>query len=299
MVISDTCIKRPVFAAVLSLVILLVGLISYSRLVVRELPKIDQPVVSVSTTYRGASADVMESQVTKPLEDSLSGIEGVDVITSSSRAEQSDITVTFKLSRDPDSAASDVRDKVSRVRGRLPQGIDESTVSKTDVDAFPILFIAFASDRHTQIQQSDYANLYIRPRLSTLPGVADVRIFGERRSSMRVWLDRAKLAAYRITTQDVEDAIRRQNVEIPAGRIESAKREFNVMSQTDLATPEQFGAIIVREANGYRMSASSRVFAAILPFRLALYVNLPLIRWILLSQRAVRSLKLTRRYPKA
>jgi multidrug efflux pump len=253
MVLSDVCIKRPVFAAVLSLAILLVGLISYSRLAVRELPKIDQPIVTVTTTYRGASADVMESQVTKPLEDSLSGIEGVDILTSSSRAEQSDITVTFKLSRDPDSAAADVRDKVSRVRGRLPQLIDEPVLAKTDADAFPIMFIAFSSDRHTQMEQSDYANLYIRPRLGTLPGAADVRINGERKSSMRVWLDRGKLAAYKVTTGDVEDAIRRQNVEIPAGRIESAKREFNVLSQTDLATPEQFGAIIIKDAGGYQV----------------------------------------------
>jgi multidrug efflux pump len=252
-VLSDICIKRPVFAAVLSLVILLVGLISYSRLAVRELPKIDQPIVNVTTTYRGASADVMESQVTKPLEDSLSGIEGVDVITSSSRAEQSDITVVFKLSRDPDSAAADVRDKVSRVRGRLPANIDEPILAKTDADAFPIVFIAFSSDRHTQIQQSDYANLYIRPRLNTLPGAADVRINGERKSSMRIWLDRGKLASLKLTTQDVEEAIRRQNVEIPSGRIESAKREFSVLSQTDLATPEQFGAIIVRDAGGYQI----------------------------------------------
>lgn len=253
MVLSDICIKRPVFAAVLSLVILLVGLISYSRLSVRELPKIDQPVVNVTTNYRGASADVMESQVTKPLEDSLSGIEGVDIMTSSSRAEQSDITVTFKLSRDPDSAAADVRDKVSRVRNRLPQGIDEPVLAKSDADAQPIMFIAFASDRHTQMQQSDYANLYIRPRLNTLPGAADVRINGERRSSMRIWLDHTKLAAFKLTTQDVEDAIRRQNVEIPSGRIESQKREFNVLSQTDLATPEQFGAVVVRDVGGYQV----------------------------------------------
>jgi multidrug efflux pump len=253
MVLSDICIKRPVFAAVLSLAILLVGMISFSRLAVRELPKIDQPIVTVTTTYRGASADVMESQVTKPLEDSLSGIEGVDILTSSSRAEQSDITVTFKLSRDPDSAAADVRDKVSRVRGRLPQLIDEPVLAKTDADAFPIMFIAFSSDRHTQMEQSDYANLYIRPRLGTLPGAADVRINGERKSSMRIWLDLGKLAAYKLTTNDVEDAIRRQNVEIPAGRIESVKREFNVLSQTDLATPDQFGAIIVKDAGGYQV----------------------------------------------
>jgi multidrug efflux pump len=251
MTLSDICIKRPVFATVLSLAILLIGLIAYTRLPVRELPKIDEPIVTVTTTYRGASADVIESQVTKPLEDSLSGIEGVDVMTSTSRSEQSDITVRFKLTRDPDSAAADVRDKVARVRGRLPTSIDEPVIAKTEADAFPIMFIAFSSTRHSQLEQSDYANLYIRPRLATLPGAADVRIFGERKSSMRIWLDRSKLAAYRLTPADVEDAIRRQNVEIPAGRIESSKREFNVLSQTDLATPDEFGAIVVRDAAGY------------------------------------------------
>ena len=251
MLLSDICIKRPVFASVLSLGILLIGLISFFRLPVRELPKIDEPIVTVTTIYRGASADVMESQVTKPLEDSLSGIEGVDVMTSSSRAEQSDITIRFKLIRDPDSAAADVRDKTSRIRGRLPQGIDEPIIAKTEADAFPIMWIAFASDRHSQRETSDYANQYIRPRLGTLPGAADVRIFGERKTSMRIWLDRGKLAAYKLTPAEVEDAIRRQNSEIPAGRIESTRREFTVLSQTDLATPDEFGAIIIRDAGGY------------------------------------------------
>lgn len=251
MTLPEICIRRPVFATVLSLAILLIGVISYFRLPVREFPKIDEPIVSVETTYRGASADVMESQVTRPLEDSLSGIEGVDVMTSVSRTETSSISIRFKLSRDPDAAAADVRDKVSRVRGRLPQGIDEPVIAKTDADAFPIMFIGFSSDRHTRLETSDYANRNIRPRLLTLPGAADVRIFGERKISMRVWLDRARLAAYRLTPQDVEEAIRRQNVEIPAGRIESTKREFNVLSQTDLQTPEEFGAIVVRDVNGY------------------------------------------------
>ncbi|MBL8519370.1 MAG: efflux RND transporter permease subunit [Betaproteobacteria bacterium] len=251
MQLSDFCIRRPVFATVLSLAIMLVGVISYVRLPVRELPKIDEPIVNVTTTYRGASADVMESQVTKPLEDSLSGMEGVDVMTSSSRAEQSDITIRFRLNRDPDSAAADVRDKVARVRGRLPTNIDEPVIAKTEADAFPIMWIAFSSDRHSRLEVSDYANLYLRPRLGTLPGAADVRIFGERKTSMRVWIDRAKLAAYKLTVADVEDAIRRQNTEIPAGRIESSRREFNVLAQTDLGTAEEFGAIIIKDAGGY------------------------------------------------
>ncbi|MCW5593058.1 MAG: efflux RND transporter permease subunit [Burkholderiales bacterium] len=249
--LPEICIQRPVFATVLSVIVFLVGLISYSRLSVREYPRIDEPVVSVETVYQGASAEVVESQITKVLEDSLAGIEGVEVMTSSSRTERSQITVRFRLTRDPDSAAADVRDKVSRVRGRLPEAVDEPVIAKVESDSFPILWIAVSAPGKSQLEASDYAARYIRPRLSTLPGAADVRIFGERRTSMRIWVDRAKLAAYRLTVQDVEDALRRQNVEIPAGRIESEKREFSVLSLTDLQTPQQFEAIVVREVNGY------------------------------------------------
>ena len=253
MTLPEVCIKRPVFATVLSLAVLLIGAISYTRMAVREYPKIDEPIVNVETVYRGASADVIESQVTKVLEDSISGIEGVDVMSSSSRSEVSNITIIFKLSRDPDAAAADVRDKVARVRGRLPQDIDEPVIAKTEADAWPIMWIGLTSDKHSRLEVSDYASRQIRPRLQTMPGAADVRVFGERKPSMRIWLDRAKLAAYKLTTQDAEDAIRRQNVEIPAGRIESRAREFAVLSQTDLATPEQFGAAVIRDAGGIQI----------------------------------------------
>jgi len=251
MTLPETCIKRPVFATVLSIVVLLIGLISYSRLTVREYPRIDEPVVTVETKYTGASAEVVESQITKVLEDSLAGIEGVDVMTSISRSEVSQITVRFKLSRDPDSAAADVRDKVSRVRARLPDAVDEPVIAKVEADSFPIMWLSVSTESKSPIEVSDYVSRYIKPRLSTLPGAADVRIFGERKISMRVWLDSAKLAAYRLTPQDVEEALRRQNVEIPAGRIESAKREFSVLSQTDLQTPAEFAAIVVRDVSGY------------------------------------------------
>ncbi|MBK8324506.1 MAG: efflux RND transporter permease subunit [Betaproteobacteria bacterium] len=251
MTLPELCIKRPVFATVLSVVVLLVGLISYQRLSVREYPRIDEPVVSVETVYTGASAEVVESQITKVLEDSLAGIEGVELMTSSSRAERSQITVRFRLTRDPDSAAADVRDKVARVRGRLPEAVDEPVIAKVEADSFPILWIAASAPDKNPLEVSDYASRYIKPRLSTLPGAADVRIFGERRVTMRIWVDRAKLAAYRLTVQDVEDALRRQNVEIPAGRIESDKREFSVLSLTDLQTPQQFESIIVRDVSGY------------------------------------------------
>ncbi|MBL8311641.1 MAG: efflux RND transporter permease subunit [Burkholderiales bacterium] len=247
----DLCIKRPVLATVLSLVVVLLGLIGYQRLSVREYPKIDEPIVSVSTGYKGASPEVIESQITKTLEDSLSGIEGVNLITSNSRSERSDITVSFKITKDPDVAAAEVRDKVARVRARLPEAADEPVVAKVEADAFPVMWFALTSDKHTQLQLSDTVNRLIKPRLLVLPGAADLRIFGERKTSMRIFIEPTKLAAYRLTVADVESSLRTQNVEIPAGRIESRLREFNVLAQTDLQTPEEFGAIVVAQSGGY------------------------------------------------
>jgi len=261
MKISDLCIKRPVFATVLSLVIMLLGIVSYTRLPVREYPKIDEPVVTVNTTYRGASAEIIESQVTKPLEDSLAGIEGVEVITSISRAENSQISVRFKLERAPDSAASDVRDRVSRVRNKLPLAVDEPVIAKVEADANPVIWIAFSSDKHSALEVTDVATRIVKPRLQTLPGAADVRVFGDRKFAMRIWLDKQRLAAYQLTPADVEDALRKQNVEVPAGRIESREREFSVVANTDLKTTEEFGAVVVKTVNGYpvRISDLGRV----------------------------------------
>src|SRR5574343_578920 len=224
--ISDLCIKRPVFATVLSL-------------------------VTVDTTYRGASAEIIESQVSKPLEDSLAGIEGVEVITSISRAENSQISVRFKLERPPEAAAADVRDRVSRVRKKLPDSVDEPVIAKVEADANPVVWIAFSSDQHSALEVTDIASRIVKPRLTTLPGAADVRVFGERKFAMRVWLDKQRLAAYQLTPADVEDALKTQNVEVPAGRIESSQREFSVVANTDLKTPEEFGAVIVRTVGAY------------------------------------------------
>ncbi|MGY0667112.1 efflux RND transporter permease subunit [Bordetella bronchiseptica] len=251
MVLSEICIRRPVFASVLSLIIVLIGLISYTRLSVREYPKIDEPIVSVDTTYKGASPEVIESQVTKPLEDQLAGIEGVDVMTSRSRSERSLINIKFSLSRDPDAAAAEVRDKVSRARRFLPDEIDEPIIGKVEADSQPIIYIAVESGSYSAIQTSDYINRYIKTRLSVLPGAAEVRVFGERLPSMRIYVDRDKLAAYGLTVQDVEAALRSQNVEIPAGRIESRAREFSVVSSTDLQTPAQFEDVVVANVKGY------------------------------------------------
>lgn len=256
MVLSDICIKRPVFATVLSLVIVLIGLISYDRLTVREYPAIEEPVVSVRTDYKGASPEVIESQVTKPLEDQLAGMEGVDVMTSRSRSERSFINIKFNLDRDPDAAAADVRDKVARARRFLPDEIDEPIISKVEADSSPIIFLAVNAGGMSTLEASDYINRYVKTRLSVLPGAAEVRIYGERLPSMRIYVDRSKLAAYRLTVQDIELALRSQNVMIPAGRIESEMREFSVVSSTDLQTVEQFRDVIVTTVQGYSVRLS-------------------------------------------
>ena len=251
MQLAEISIRRPVFATVLSLLVLLVGAVSLTKLSVREYPKIDEPVVTVTVRYAGASAEVMESQVTKPLEDSIAGIDAVDVITSISRAEQTQISVRFRLEKDADTAAAEVRDRTSRVRNRLPAAVDEPVVAKVEADAFPVIWLSFTSDTMTGLQINDLVNRIVKPRLQTVTGAADVRIFGERKYAMRVWLDPDKLAAYKLTTQDAEDAIRRSNLEVPAGRIESTQREFSVTSQTDLSRPSQFSDIIIKNANGF------------------------------------------------
>ncbi len=251
MQLPEIAIRRPVLATVLSLLVVLIGMVSFNRLAVREYPKIDEPVVTVSVKYPGASAEVIETQVTKPLEDSIAGIDAVDVITSVSRAEQSQISVRFRLEKDADAAAAEVRDRTSRVRNRLPQQIDEPVIAKVEADAFPVIWLAFTSDTLNPLQINDLVNRIVKSRLQTVTGVADVRIFGERKYAMRVWLDPDKLAGFRMTTQDVEEAIARSNLELPAGRIESQQREFSVTSQTDLVRPAQFREIVIKNVNGF------------------------------------------------
>ncbi|MCW5663595.1 MAG: efflux RND transporter permease subunit [Piscinibacter sp.] len=275
MKLSETSIRRPVFATVMSLMLILVGAVSFQLLQVREYPRIDEPVVNVTTRLTGASSEVIESQVTKPLEDSIAGIEGVDIITSVSRSEQSQITVRFKLSKSPEDAAADVRDRVSRVRARLPDAIDEPVIAKVEADATPTIWLAFQSDTLSPLEITDVINRVVKPRLQTVPGVADVQINGDRKFSMRIWLDPDKLAAYRLTVQDVEDALRRQNLEVPAGRIESRQREFSVTAQTDLATPAQFGQIALKTAAGYtvRLAEVARIEQAAASERTSVRLN--------------------------
>jgi multidrug efflux pump len=247
---TEFCIRRPVFATVLSLILVLAGLMSYQRLTIREYPNIDEPQVSVQTNYSGASAEIIEAQVTQVLEGSLAGIEGIDTIESSSSAEQSRITIRFRATVNIDAATSDVRDRVSRVRRQLPEEITEPTISKVEADAQPIMFLVMQSERMDAAELTDYVDRFVVNRFKNLDGVADVTINGERRYAMRVWIDAARLAGQGLAVQDVESAIRNQNADIPAGRIESVEREFTVLSRTALGTAEDFAAIVLKEAGG-------------------------------------------------
>ncbi|MBA8818339.1 multidrug transporter AcrB [Ochrobactrum sp. P6BS-III] len=251
MSIWEMCVRRPVFATVLSLVLVLLGIVSYERLSTREYPDVEEPTVSVSTTYSGANAEIVESQVTQVLETQLSGIAGIDVVSSTSRAETSAITVRFTLGTDPEVAAAEVRDRVSRARRNLPDEIDEPIVAKVEADAQPIMYVAFTSDRHSGLEITDVLNRTVVDRIQNLPGVSEARILGAREYAMRVWIDARKLAGYGLTVQDVETALESQNVEVPAGRIESKDREFTLLANTALTTPEEFADIIINVVNGY------------------------------------------------
>lgn len=250
MQLSTLSIRRPVLATVLNLVILLIGVISYQRLAVRLIPNVDVPIVTVRTIYPGANAQVIESQVTKPIEDTLSGIEGIDYISSVSRAEVSQVTVRFLLDRDADAAASDVRDRVSQARDFLPEEADEPIVQKQEADAQPIIYLAFSSDRHNLTEIADIATRLVKDRVQTLPGVAQADIYGNR-YAMRIWLDPDRLAGFELTPQDIEDALRQQNIEVPAGRVESTQREFTVLAETDLREPDEFAQIVVKNTDDF------------------------------------------------
>ncbi|MGN6392655.1 MAG: efflux RND transporter permease subunit [Gemmatimonadales bacterium] len=250
MKISDLSIRRPVFASMASLALVLFGALGYTRLSVREFPDVDPPIVSVSTVLPGANPQVVESAVTDILEEELSTVEGLRTLTSSSGEGISNIVLEFNLSRDVEAAAQDVRDKVARVRERLPEDVEEPVVAKQDADAQPFYWLALSGENYDLLQLSDIGDRLVKSRLQTLPGVGQARIFGERRFSMRVWLSASDLAARGLTVQDVQQAIRSRNVELPAGRIESERREFTVRSLGELKTPQEFAELVVSNANG-------------------------------------------------
>jgi multidrug efflux pump len=243
--LSDVSVKRPVFATVISMLLVAFGILSFSYLPLREYPDINSPVVSVSTSYIGASADVIETRITQVIEDQISGIEGVKSIRSSSRDEASRINIEFELDRNIDEAANDVRDRVSRVLNRLPQDVEPPIVAKQDSDARPVLYTNLSSSKFTLMELHDYVERYVADRFSVIPGVSTVDVGGGARPSMRIWLDRLNLAARNLTVSDIELALRRENLELPAGRIEGAEREFRVRLERSYQTPEDFRALVL------------------------------------------------------
>jgi multidrug efflux pump len=251
--LSDISISRPVFATVMSLIIVLLGLVSYNSLTIREYPNIDEPAITVTTAYPGAGAQLMEAQVTKIVEDSIAGIEGIKTISSISREGTSLINIRFNLNRNQDDAAAEVRDRVARVRGNLPDDIQEPVVAKVEADSEPIIWVVPESTRHSVAELTDIADRYIQDQLQTIDGVAEVYIFGARRYAMRVWLDPLRLAAHAVTAADIERALRSQNLEVPSGRVEGLQREFSVLSNSDINSREQFEQVVVATREGHQI----------------------------------------------
>jgi multidrug efflux pump len=255
MILSDISIRRPVVALVASILIVLIGVLSFVKLPVREYPLIDSPVVSVSTSYRGASAEVIEAKITEPLEKEIASIDGIRVIRSSSQEEESRITVEFGLSRSVDEAANDVRDRVSRARGRLPDEINEPVITKADADSSPVITLAFNSDRYSRLELVELVERIAIQRLQTIPGVGTVGVRGPR-YAMRLWVDSDRLAAHQLTVSDVENALRQQNVEIPGGRIESSSREFPVRIEGRMTQVAEFENLVLATRGNYQVKFS-------------------------------------------
>jgi multidrug efflux pump len=253
MSISSLSIRRPVLASVMSIVIILFGVISFFYLGVREYPSVDPPIVTVSTSYVGANADVMEAQITEPLEESVNGIAGIRTLTSVSREGQSTLTVEFNLDVDLETAANDVRDRVSRAQRNLPPDAEPPTVTKADADASPIVFMTINSERRDLLDLTSIADNTFKERLQTIPGVSGIQIWGSKDYAMRMWMDPIRLAAYGLTPLDVQNALSRENVELPSGRIEGTSTELSVRTMGRLTTVEEFNNLIIREENGQKI----------------------------------------------
>ena len=248
--ISELSIRRPVLATVLTIIILLFGFIGYNTLGVREYPSVDNPIISVTCSYSGANAEVIESQITEPLEQNINGIPGIRSLTSTSQQGQCRITVEFDLSVNLETAANDVRDKVSRAQRFLPRDCDPPTVSKADADAMPILMVAIQSDSRSLLELSEIADLTVKEQLQTIPDVSSVQIWGEKRYSMRIWLDPVKMAAYGITPVDIKNTITSENVELPSGSIEGNSVELTLRTMGQMHTAQEFNNIILKEKDG-------------------------------------------------
>lgn len=250
MSLSSVSIRRPVLSIVMSLAIVVFGIIGYTYLGVREFPSVDPPIITVSTNYIGANADVIESQITEPLEESINGIAGIRSLTSVSRDGRSTITVEFDIDVDLEAAANDVRDRVSRAISFLPPDIDVPIVAKADADAFPIVFLGVQSNTRNLLELSEMANNVFKERMQTIPGVSSVQIWGEKKYSMRLWLDPAKLAAFDLSAVDVRNSLNRENIELPSGRIEGDNTELSIRTIGRLSTEEEFNDLIIKEDEG-------------------------------------------------
>jgi len=252
MKIATISVQRPVFATVVSLLLVILGLLAFTRLSVRELPEVESPIVSIETSYRGAAADVVETKITQVIEERVSGLEGVTKITSQSIDGRSSINLEFVPERNVDEAANDVRDRVSRVADDLPPEADPPEIGKVDFNAEPVIWLNLSSSTLNVLELTDYAERVLAERLGVLPGVARVRMGGARRYAMRVWIDREALAARQLTVTDIESALRRENVQLPAGRLESTQREFTLRTETGLNSENDFRELVIgRGADGY------------------------------------------------
>ncbi len=272
--ISELSIRRPVLATVLTIIILLFGMIGYNTLGVREYPSVDNPIISVTCSYAGANAEVIESQITEPLEQNINGIPGIRSLTSTSQQGQCRITIELDLSVDLETAANDVRDKVSRAQRFLPRDCDPPTVSKADADAMPILMVAIQSDSRSLLELSEIADLTVKEQLQTIPDVSSVQIWGEKRYSMRIWLDPVKMAAYGITPVDIKNTITSENVELPSGSIEGNSMELTLRTMGQMHTAQEFNNIIVKEKDGNIVRVRDIGIAEIGPADLKSYMKM-------------------------
>ncbi len=250
MSLSNVSIRRPVLAIVLSTLIVLFGVVGFTYLGVREYPAVDPPIVTVTTNYTGASPDIVDSQITEPLEQAINGIAGIRTISSTSREGQSQIRVEFDLSVDMEAAANDVRDKVSGAVRRLPADIDPPVVEKADADSDPVVFMTIESASMSILDVAAFADRVVRERMQTIPGVSTVRIFGDKRYAMRLLFDSNRMNAHRVTPQDVREAVARENVDLPSGRLEGATTEIGLKTMGRLETPEEWNRMIIRREGG-------------------------------------------------
>ncbi|MCC2548186.1 efflux RND transporter permease subunit [Hymenobacter sp. BT175] len=265
MSLSSTSINRPVLAIVMSLVIVIFGVIGFRYLSIREYPSVDPPIITVSASYTGASADVMQGQVTEPLEEALNGIAGIKNLTSNSRDGRTQITVEFDLDADLETAANDVRDKVSGAQGRLPRDIDPPIVSKANADSQPIVITYLGSNKRTLLELTDYANNTLKERIQTIPGVSEVRVYGERKYSMRLWMDPVKLSALGVSPVDVQTALTRENVELPSGAISGEATQLTLRTMGRLSSVKDFNDLIIRKDASSLVRLSDIGYAELYP----------------------------------